>query len=40
MLLVGFAALLAGIALPEGPLLAPTCVRFFVRRRAIVANAC
>jgi hypothetical protein len=36
MLLGEFAALFAGTALPEGPLLAPTWVRFFVRLRAIV----
>jgi hypothetical protein len=40
MLLGEFAALFAGTALPEGPLLAPTWVRFFVRRRAIVVYSC
>jgi hypothetical protein len=35
MLLGEFAALFAGTALLEGPLLAPRWVRFFVRRRAI-----
>jgi hypothetical protein len=40
MLLGEFAALLADTALPEGPLLAPIWVRFFVRLRAIVVYSC